>query len=155
MIQNYLAYLLLIIYPFHWAKTRLYQKGRLWAYGTNACINSCGPHWKHICCNKWHQRCQKYLHHSKELQRQTWHSTKTVPGIGEASWTILTSSIFLLSGGTVQLENTYSCILKVTCQIWEYTNHRYPKLVSTNQSNESDSALTNSKEKEHVRDWSV
>ena len=47
------------------------------------------------------------------------HSTKTIPVFlhadGEASWSLLPSSVFLLLGGTVQSENTYSCILKV----WE------------------------------------
>ena len=41
-------------------------------------------------------------------------------------------SPYLLSGGTVQPENIYSCILKVTDQVWENekrissnTNHSY------------------------------
>ena len=37
----------------------------------------------------------------------------------EASWSLLPSLVSLLSGGTVQPENTYSCILKVTGQVWE------------------------------------
>ena len=49
------------------------------------------------------------------------HGTKTIPVFlladGEASWLQLPSSVSLLSGGTVQLENTYSCILKVTGQV--------------------------------------
>ena len=51
------------------------------------------------------------------------HDTKTTPVLlpadGEASWSLLPSSVSLLSGGTVQPENTYSCILKVTGQVWE------------------------------------
>ena len=51
------------------------------------------------------------------------HGTKTtlvfLPADGEASWSLLPSSVSLLSGGTVQPENTYSCILKVTGQVWE------------------------------------
>ena len=39
--------------------------------------------------------------------------------MGEASWSLLPSSVSLLSGSTVQPENTYSCILKVTGQVWE------------------------------------
>ena len=43
------------------------------------------------------------------------HGTKTTlvfsPADGEASWSLLPSSVSLLSGGTVQPENTYSCIL--------------------------------------------
>ena len=36
---------------------------------------------------------------------------------GEAPWSLLPSSVSLLSGGIVQLENTYSHILKVTGQV--------------------------------------
>ena len=51
------------------------------------------------------------------------HDTKTnllfLPADGEASWLLLLSSVSLLSGGTVQSGNTYSCILEVTGQVWE------------------------------------
>ena len=51
------------------------------------------------------------------------HGTKTtplfLPAHGEASWLLLPSSVSLLSGGTVQPENTYSHILKVTGWIFE------------------------------------
>ena len=44
------------------------------------------------------------------------HGTKTIlvflPADGEASWSLLPSSVSLLSGRTVQPENTYSRILK-------------------------------------------
>ena len=64
------------------------------------------------------------------------HGTKTTPIFlptdGEPSWSLLPSSVSLLSGGTVQPENTYSRILKVTSQVWERqqkisinTNHSY------------------------------
>ena len=40
------------------------------------------------------------------------HGTKTTPEVlpadGETSWSLLPSSVSLLSGGTVQPENTYS-----------------------------------------------
>ena len=49
------------------------------------------------------------------------YSTKTtlafLPADGEASWLLIPSSVSLLSGSTVQPENTYSCILKVTGQV--------------------------------------
>ena len=49
------------------------------------------------------------------------HGTKTTPILlpadGEASWLQLPSLIVLLSGGTVQPENTYSRILKMTGQV--------------------------------------
>ena len=45
------------------------------------------------------------------------HGTKTTPVFlpvdREASWLLLPSSVSLLSGGTVQPENTYSCILSL------------------------------------------
>ena len=49
------------------------------------------------------------------------HVTKTTPVFfpadGETSWLLLASSLSLLSGGTVQSENTYSYIRKVTVQV--------------------------------------
>ena len=46
------------------------------------------------------------------------HGTKTKPVLlpvdGEASWLLLPSSVSFLLGGTVQPENTYYHILKVT-----------------------------------------
>ena len=49
------------------------------------------------------------------------HGTKStlvfLDADGEASWLLLPSSISLLSGGRVQPENTYSCILKVIDEV--------------------------------------
>ena len=49
------------------------------------------------------------------------HSTKTtlvfLPADEETSWSLLPSLVSLLSGGTVQPENIYSCILKVSGQV--------------------------------------
>ena len=51
------------------------------------------------------------------------HGTKTtlvvLPADGEASWLQLPSLALLLSGSTVQPENTYIWILNVTGQVWE------------------------------------
>ena len=51
------------------------------------------------------------------------HGTKTILVFlcadGEASWLLLPSLASLLSGGTVQPENTYFCILKVTGRVRE------------------------------------
>ena len=78
------------------------------------------------------------------------HGTKTIPVFlpadGDASWSLLLSSVSLLSRGTVQPENTYSRILKVTGRVWESqkrisisTNHshhqRSSPLASFNWSN--------------------
>ena len=77
------------------------------------------------------------------------YDTKTtpvfLPADGEASWLLLPSLVSLLSGSTVQPENTCSCILKVTGQVWESqkrisitlitatTSIHLPKPVSTDQ----------------------
>ena len=49
------------------------------------------------------------------------HGTKTTPVFlpvdGEASWSLLSSSVSLPSGDTEQPENTYSHILKATNQV--------------------------------------
>ena len=95
------------------------------------------------------------------------HGTKTtpvfLPADGEASWSLLPSSISLLSGGTVQPENTYSSILKVTGQVWESqkrisialitatTSVDLPKPVSTDLTIKPDSVLTNPIGKDGVR----
>ena len=46
------------------------------------------------------------------------HGTETtlvfLPSNEETSWSLLPSLVSILSGSTVQPENTYSCILKVT-----------------------------------------
>ena len=56
------------------------------------------------------------------------HGTKTtlvfLPADGEASRSLLPSSVSLLSGGTLQPENTSSCILKVTGQVKEKKKKR-------------------------------
>ena len=96
------------------------------------------------------------------------HGTKTtsvfLPANGEASWSLLPNLVSSLSGGTVQPENTYSRILKVTGQAWEnqkkisiHTNDsiHLPKPVSTDLIIKSDSVLTNPLGKDGVRGWSV
>ena len=49
------------------------------------------------------------------------HGTKTtpvfLPADAETSWLLLPGSVSLLSDGTVQPENTYSHILRVTGQV--------------------------------------
>ena len=99
------------------------------------------------------------------------HGTKTTPVFspadGEASWSLLPSLVSLLSGGTVQPENTYTCILKVTGQVWESqkrisitlitatTRVHLPKPVSTDLTIKPDSVLTDPKGKDGVRSWSM
>ena len=69
-----------------------------------------------------------------------------LPADRKASRLLLPSLVFLLSGSTVQPENTYFCTLKVTGQVWEsqkrininanhsYHQHSYPE-ASLNWSN--------------------
>ena len=49
------------------------------------------------------------------------HCTKTTPVFltadAEASWSLLPSSVSLISGGTVEPENTYSHILRLAGQV--------------------------------------
>ena len=44
-------------------------------------------------------------------------TTVFLPADGDASWLLLPSLVSLLSGSTVQPENTYSYILNVTGQV--------------------------------------
>ena len=99
------------------------------------------------------------------------HGTKTtpvfLPADGEASWSLLPSLVSVLSGGTVQPENTYSCILKVTGQAWESqkrmnitlitatTSVHLPKPVSTDLTIKPDSILTNPIRKDGLRSWLI
>ena len=99
------------------------------------------------------------------------HDTKTtpvfLPADGEASWSLLPSSVFLLLGNTVQPENTYCCILKVTGQVWESqkrisitlitatTSVHLPKPVSTDLTIKPESVLTNPIGKDGVQSWSI
>ena len=53
------------------------------------------------------------------LEHDTKTTPKFLPADGEALWSLLPSLVSLLSGGTVQPKNTYSCILKVTGQVQE------------------------------------
>ena len=84
---------------------------------------------------------------------------------GEGYWLLLSSSVSLLSDGTVQPENTYFCILKVTGQVWESqkrisiktnpatTSIHLPKPVSTDLTIKPDSVLTNPIEKDELQSW--
>ena len=137
MIQSYLVYILLII---HWVKNRSKIESYVVSLrDTNPWSNFCDPHWKLIRLNKWHPGTSE-ISTSPEIAVVTHfhaqHDARTIavflPADGEASWSLLPSSVSLLSGGTVQPENTYSCILKVTGQVWESqkrisinTNHSY------------------------------
>ena len=160
------------------------QKGRLWVHETailqlnpltkSTTNNFCDPHWELICRNKWHPgnseiSAPQEIAVGTHLYAQ--HGNKTTPIFllddGETSWLLLPSSVFILSGGTVQPENTYSCIHKVTGQVWESqerisintiftatTSVHLPKPVSTDLTINLDSVLTNPIGKDGVPSWS-
>ena len=85
----------------------------------------------------------------------------------KASWLLPPSLVSLLSGNTLQPEDAYSCVLKVTGQVWESqkrisitlitatTSVHLPKPVSTGLTIKPDSVLTNPIGKEEVRSWSM
>ena len=132
----------------------------------------CNSHWEFICLNKCHPGTSE-ISIPPEIavgtHFHTWHGTKTIavflPADEEASWSLLPSSVSLVSGGRVQPENAYSCILKVTSQVWEsqhrisininYSYHHLPKPVSTDPTRKSDSVLTNLIGRDGVRGWSI
>ena len=109
------------------------------SWDTNPWSNFCEPHWELICLDKWHPVTSEistppeiavgthfYVRHGTKI------SPVFLPADGEASWSLLPSSVSLLSSGTVQPKSTYSCILKVTGQVWENqkrtsinTNHSF------------------------------
>ena len=88
-----------------------------------------------------------------------------LPADGEASGLLVPSSVSLLSGSTVQLENTYPGILNVTGQVWESqkrisitliaatTSVHLTKPVSTDLTIKPDSVLTNPIGKDGVQSW--
>ena len=85
-------------------------------WDTNPSNNFCDPHWELICHNKWYPEISKTytpleIAVVKHFHGQ--HRTKTIlvllPADREATFKIC-------SGGTLQPENTFSCILKVTSQ---------------------------------------
>ena len=111
----------------HWVKNRLKtERQAVRSWDTNAWSNLCDPHWELICHSKWHSGTSE-ISTPPEIAVETHllvqHGTKTIPGFlpadRGASWLLLPSLISLLSGSTVQPENTCSCIVKVTGQVWE------------------------------------
>ena len=109
------------------------------SWDTDPWSNFCDPNWEFNCPNKWHSGTTEISTPSElavETHFQAQLGTKNthlfLPTDGEASYLLLSSLVSLLSSGTVQPENTYSRIPKVTGQIWESqkrisinTNHGY------------------------------
>ena len=122
----------LCLHPFdnmaiiHWVKNRLKtERLTVSLWDTNPWSNFCDPHGECICHNKLHLGTLEISTPPKIAVVTHFHvqyGTETTPifafADGEASWLLLPSSISLLSGSTAQPENTYSCILKGTNQVY-------------------------------------
>ena len=121
------------------------QKCRLFVNETNPWSIFYDPNRELICYNKLHPGTLEISAPSEIAAVGTyfhvWHGTKTtwvfLPADGEASWLLTPSLVSLLLGSTVQPENTYSCIHKVTGQVWKShkrisinTNHNYHRYSS-------------------------
>ena len=96
------------------------------SWDTNPWCDFCDPHKEIVCCKKWHAGSLKIFTAPEKFvgtHFHAWDATKTtlvfLPANGEASWSLLPSSVSLLLDHTVQPENTNSGILKVTGQVWE------------------------------------
>ena len=96
------------------------------SWDTNPWSNFCDPQWELICRNKWHPEISEISTTPEIAVGTHFHArrgTKTtpvfLPADRESSWSLLPSSVSLLSSGTVEPENTHYCILKVTGQVWE------------------------------------
>ena len=115
--------------------------GPVWVYETTILeVIFCDSHWEIIYLNKWYSGTSEIstpLEIAVGTHFHARHSTKGIPVFlpvgGESSWSLLSSSVYLLSGGTVQPENSYSCVLNVAGQdlgtpkkeISINTNHSY------------------------------
>ena len=131
------------------------------SWDTNPWSNFCNPYWELAGHNKWHKGTSEistplkiateiHFHASHALKLPHYLSLLTEKPLG-----LLLSLVSLLSGGTMQPENIYSCILMVTGQVWESqkririkTTHNYyqcflTKPISTDLTKKSDSVLTN------------
>ena len=118
------------------------------------------------------ERTERQMDGKSDLWRWVPHLKKSILVFllndRKASQSPLPSSFSLLSSSTVQPENTYSCTLKVTGQVWESqkgmsinttstatTSINLPKSVSTDLTIKSDSVLINPIGNHRVLDWSM
>ena len=131
------------------------------SWDTNPKCNFYASHWELICQKKWNpgtSEISTLLEIALWTHFHAWYGTKTTmlfsPTDAEASWSLLPNSVPLLSV-SVQPENTYSCTLKATGQVWEswksITINTKP--VSTDLTIKSDSVLTNPTGKDEVWAW--
>ena len=117
----------------HWVKNRLKtERKAVSSWDTNPWSNFCDPHWELICCNQWPSQTSEIFTPPKiavGTHFHAQHGTKTIPVFlpadGDASWLLLPSLVSLLSDSTLQPENTYSCILKVTGPVWKTKKYKH------------------------------
>ena len=119
------------------------------SWNTNTWSNFCDSHWEFICHNKWHPGTSEIsipLEIAVGTQFHVWHAIKTIvvflPADGEASWSLLSSLVSLLSSGQSAARKTYFCILKVTGQVWESQKRIIIGTTSVNLSKPVSTGLT-------------
>ena len=102
-------------------------------------VNFCDPHWELICHKRWLSATSEICTPSEIAVGTHFmrHMALKLPWcfyllMEKLHGHYFPTSVSLLPGGTVQLENTYSFILEVTGQVWESqkwisinTNHCY------------------------------
>ena len=107
------------------------RKVNCWVYDNNNPRRNCwDPHWELIFCNKWHPGNSKIFTPLKIAVRTHFHvrhNIKTtlvfLPPDREAStcyFQVLSPYYQAAKCNQKTPENTYSCIQKVTSQVWEY-----------------------------------
>ena len=91
------------------------------SWGTNPWSDFCNPQWELIGHNKSHLGTSET---SKNSRRDTVLCVNMALKLPQYFCLLVEKPLFpslisILSRGTVQPENTYSCIVKVTRQVWE------------------------------------
>ena len=107
---------LLITWPFQWVKKMLKSESQaVSSWDTNPWSNFCDPH---KICDPGTSEISTPPEIAEGTHFHPQHGTKTnpvfLPADGDYYGLLLSSLASLLSGDTVQPENTYSCILKMT-----------------------------------------
>ena len=125
-----LIYVLLIVWQFHWVKQwGKNQEGRLW-WDTDNCNNFCDLHWELISRNNWHPGTSGITTSPEKprgIHSHARHGSKTIPIFlsddGAGSWSLLPSSVSLLSCGTGQPEIPIPVSLKWQVRSEKADNH--------------------------------
>ena len=111
----------------HWVKNRSKtERQAVTLWDTNLWSSFCDPYWELICRNKWYSRTSE-IPTPPQIALGTFMCDMTLKLpwyyyllTEKSHWLLLPTLYSLLSGDTVQPENTYSCTFKVTGQVWEH-----------------------------------